>query len=91
MSVDPPARKKKRSLMCVAKDLVDEVDSGFGTAKAWSRLVCLFNKLTKAKKLTREQQQVFKMIEPVVMKWGRDSGKAKEAATYPNKVRRDKV
>ena len=84
MAATPP-QKEPQGLREYAEELIEEMVMAYPTPEAWKSLRKLFNRLARAKRLTKCQRHVFDMIEPIVKKYGmEDSDGVELAAAYPH-------
>lgn len=81
----PEQCETRQDLCAVVKELIDEIDSGHPSRKAWKRLRWMFNKLAHKRSLTTKQRQVFELMEPIMKKYGQlDVDGVELMASYPH-------
>jgi hypothetical protein len=81
---DAPERQPKQSVEDRVKEWMEDVESGRPSREQWIRLRNLFNKLANAPKLSPRAQNIVKMIEPIMQKYGfMDSKGVDLQASYP--------
>ena len=68
--VNTPPQQESQNLKEFAEELIEEMETERPSPHAWKQLRRLFNRMARARKLTRCQKRVFDMIEPIVKKYG---------------------
>ena len=80
-----PPQQDSQNLKEYAEELIEEMEMGYPTPEAWKQLRKLFNRMARARRLSRCQKRVFDMIEPIVKKYGMEDADGVElAAAYPH-------
>lgn len=63
----PPTKPR---LACKVRGWLEEIESNTDSEHAWNMVRLLFNKLSRLKSRTRSQEELFKLVAPVVERFG---------------------
>jgi len=86
VEVAPPRREctKHKSIEQRVRELLEDIDSGHPSAQQWEQVRRLFNKLACKPKLSKRAENLLRMMEPIIEKYGMMDPKGVDLqATYP--------
>lgn len=81
--IERPKRGEGRCIVDKVRDWIEEIEAGYPSPIAWRNARRVFEHLARQKELTPKQSAVFKILEPVMRRYGHASG-VKTQATYPH-------
>ncbi len=74
----------ERTLEDLVADWMAHVESGLPSEDSWRKLRTLFNRLANRKSLSDRQVTLLRLMEPIMAKYGRDSGELVDVkGSYP--------